>query len=372
MAAAPVPASKKIALEQMNSELKARKDEAKDLQQRAKSLEEELEDNRKDLVESGRAVQQQERALLQLEAEIVEHEKEYGSLQDRLAEDRSKIARLILAMDRMKEVPMEALMIRPGGMLETAQSAMIIEDVAETLARRTQRLKSDVARMDVLAQTLKEQRSELTLNLAAFEKERERLQQYIGLKEKLYASSQADLEKQRREVKRISLQASSMKDLLSGLEVQRERERQEAAQRSLAQQAVARITPMFEGDAQLPVSGIVRVGYGQPDHLDAPSDGLWIEGRKEALVVAPMDGTVRYTGTFKGYGNMVIVEHSGGYHSLIAGMDSIDTKVGYNVVKGEPIGALGKNVQQGQAHLYYELRHHGKVVNPSKKFDGLG
>lgn len=373
-ASAPVPVSKKISLEQMDAELKSRKDQAKDIERQAKSLEDELVDNRKALVESGRAIQQQERALQELEADIAKHEREYGVLQKSLSADRGKIVRLVLAMDRMNSVPIEALMVRPGGVLETAQSAMIIEDVATTLARRTERLKADVARMEVLAQTLDKQRVSLTESLASLEKERARLQEYIVLKEKLYASSQSDLEVQRQAVKRISLQANSMKDLLTGLEAQREKEKQEqeaARKRSLAQRAVARVAPMLEGDGQLPVSGIVRVRYGQPDHLDAPSNGLWIEGRESSLVVAPMSGTVRYAGTFKGYGNMIIIEHSGGYHSLVAGMERIDTKVGYEVVKGEPIGALGKNVTQGQAQLYYELRHRGKVVNPTQKLGGL-
>jgi septal ring factor EnvC (AmiA/AmiB activator) len=84
-----------------------------------------------------------------------------------------------------------------------------------------------------------------------------------------------------------------------------------------------------------------------------------------------MDGDIRYVGAFKGYGNMVIIEHSGGYHSLIAGFDTTTTSVGHRVTKGEPLGSLIKKSNFGAPRLYYELRRHGKVVDPAQKLSGV-
>ena len=367
----PVPVSKKAALEQMKLDLEAHKGKAKDIETQAKSLKGDLTQNRKALVASSRAVQEHEKALLDLESEIAVYRTEYEALEGRLSKDKSSIAQFILAMERMDSVPMEALMIRPGGALETAQSAMVMEDVTEALARRAARLREDVARLEELSTALTVQKQALQTKLTKLEAERSQLRKHIAKKERLYANSQADLKAQQAAAKKISMQARSMNDLLDGLKKQRMKEAKQRSLREKASRTAGSFVRSFSGGAaQLPISGAIKVAYGEPDHLDAPSKGLWIEGRKLGLVVAPMDGDIRYTGAFKGYGNMIIIEHAGGYHSLVAGLESIDTAAGHSVSKGEPLGRLAKKSAYGKPRLYYELRHRGKVVDPSRKLSG--
>ena len=86
-----------------------------------------------------------------------------------------------------------------------------------------------------------------------------------------------------------------------------------------------------------------------------------------------MGGVIRFSGHFKNYGNMVIIEHEDGYHSLVAGLEKIDTVVGQNIIAGEPLGLLHyEGSRSDKPVLYYELRYNGKAVNPAKKFSDLG
>ncbi|MCD8562545.1 MAG: peptidoglycan DD-metalloendopeptidase family protein [Alphaproteobacteria bacterium] len=133
------------------------------------------------------------------------------------------------------------------------------------------------------------------------------------------------------------------------------------------------LTPLPpSGEAQLPVSGIIKTRFQQTDEIGAESQGITILGRSGGLVVAPMAGQVRFAGAFKKFGNIVIIEHQGGYHSLIAGLEKIDTVVERNVSAGEPIGTLKNTGGDGKPSLYYELRLDGKPVNPARKFAELG
>ena len=59
---------------------------------------------------------------------------------------------------------------------------------------------------------------------------------------------------------------------------------------------------------------------------------------KARNIVAPCDGTVAFAGPFRGYGQLLIIEHSEGYHTLLAGMGRIDAVVGARVLAGEPVG----------------------------------
>ena len=84
--------------------------------------------------------------------------------------------------------------------------------------------------------------------------------------------------------------------------------------------------------------------------------------RTEAQVIAPYDGQVAFAGPFRGYGLLLIIEHSEGYHTLLAGMARIDCTVGQRLLAGEPVGVMGQD--DAKPALYVELRHNGQPVNP--------
>ncbi|WP_155903398.1 murein hydrolase activator EnvC family protein, partial [Azospirillum brasilense] len=116
---------------------------------------------------------------------------------------------------------------------------------------------------------------------------------------------------------------------------------------------------------RLPVGGRVTVRYGEADRYGATSRGVTIQARAGSTVVSPQAGTIVFAGPFRGYGQILIVEHSHGYHSLIAGFGRIDTAVGRRVATGEPIGLMPAD---GSPDLYFELRRHGQPINPQRGF----
>jgi septal ring factor EnvC (AmiA/AmiB activator) len=87
-----------------------------------------------------------------------------------------------------------------------------------------------------------------------------------------------------------------------------------------------------------------------------------------------------FAGTFRGYGQMLIISANGGYHVLLAGLAKIDGVVGQTVLAGEPVGRMGagrrpqhKSVQTGSGgeRLYIEFRRSGVPVDPAPWFAGL-
>jgi septal ring factor EnvC (AmiA/AmiB activator) len=80
-------------------------------------------------------------------------------------------------------------------------------------------------------------------------------------------------------------------------------------------------------------------------------------------VVAPYDGRVRYAGTFRRYGQILIIEHGERYHTILAGLDRIDAVAGQWVLAGEPVGVMSRGESSGPV-LYLELRRSGQPINP--------
>ncbi|MHA1108162.1 MAG: murein hydrolase activator EnvC family protein [Alphaproteobacteria bacterium] len=113
----------------------------------------------------------------------------------------------------------------------------------------------------------------------------------------------------------------------------------------------------------MPVRGRIVRSFGQKDGIGGAAKGITIRARRSAQVIAPQAGAIVFAGPFKGLGQLLIIEHARGYHTLLAGLARIDAEVGDRVLTGEPVGVLSASVG-GRPALYVELRRRGRPVNP--------
>ena len=94
-------------------------------------------------------------------------------------------------------------------------------------------------------------------------------------------------------------------------------------------------------DYLLPVAAPVSIGLGAVSDTGIRSRGITLESRTGMTVAAPADGTIAFAGPFRRHDGIVIIDHGGGWMSLIAGLRTELSK-GNRVRRGEPMGrALG-------------------------------
>jgi len=117
---------------------------------------------------------------------------------------------------------------------------------------------------------------------------------------------------------------------------------------------------------RLPVAGTVVTGLGELSDTGVRARGLTLATAPGAAIVAPTAGRVIYAGRFRRYGNIVIVDHGGGWTSLIAGLDAVLVKVGDTLSQGAPLG----RAPQGDApRITVELRRQGRPVDLAQLLD---
>ena len=370
----PVPARHPAAkLEQDKKETEAKKAA---LEKQAKEISNELEGTQKSLVGIAVDIKENEERLTKLDKRILENRKEQNEIEARLKKDKHSIGNLVLALERLDRTPPEAILARPGAPLETAQSAMLLQSILPNIYGRAESLKKDLARLDTLLKDLQKDQEDIKATAASLAEKQQEISGLLKKRKGLYRQTRSDIDAQEASLREISAQAKNLQELVSRIE---EREKQVEVARVAALDEPAQASPKSRptpiprsGSAQLPIAGMIRIGYKQTDDIGAESRGLTIEGRSGALVVSPMGGVVRYAGFFKNYGEIIIVEHQKDYHSLIAGLARIDTVVGQSVAAGEPVGTLSiSSSGGGNPTLYYELRLNGVPVNPARKFAGL-
>ena len=108
-------------------------------------------------------------------------------------------------------------------------------------------------------------------------------------------------------------------------------------------------------------------GFGASTAGGRPSRGIVLFARGGAQVVAPAEGRVAFAGPYSGYGRIVIVEHEGGWTSLVTGLARLDVDPGELLVAGSPLGVVEPSV--GTVRL--ELRRGGEPVNPLRYLGGV-
>jgi len=114
------------------------------------------------------------------------------------------------------------------------------------------------------------------------------------------------------------------------------------------------------GTLPWPVEGVQILGFGESAAVGRLSRGMAIRARAGAQVVSPCDGLVVFADEFRTYGRLVIISAGDGYQFLLAGLSTIEAKVGQQVSAGELIGTLGYG-----APLTLELHKDQQPIDPA-------
>lgn len=127
-----------------------------------------------------------------------------------------------------------------------------------------------------------------------------------------------------------------------------------------------------KGRLAFPVRGNIVDQFGRHKHPEfnsyTVSNGISIVSPLGTDIHAVYDGQVIYADYFKGYGNMIIVDHGGGYFSLYAHAAKINTKVGTTVTRNDILANVGDVDSSRGPMLYFEIRYQGKPINPAPWF----
>lgn len=126
------------------------------------------------------------------------------------------------------------------------------------------------------------------------------------------------------------------------------------------------------GRLATPVRGEIVGQFGRHKHPEFNSytfsNGISIAAPQGSEIRSVFDGQVIFADYFKGYGNMVIIDHGGGYFSLYGHASRISKKVGSQVGRNDVIAGVGDLDSTRGPMLYFELRHQGKPIDPSPWF----
>lgn len=128
----------------------------------------------------------------------------------------------------------------------------------------------------------------------------------------------------------------------------------------------------FKGLLNLPVKGKIVSSFGtyhNPKYNTTNfKSGIDIESEIGEPIRSVIPGKIIYSGWFKGYGNMIIVDHGKSFYTVYAHLEERFKSKGDVVEADEVIASAGDTGSLAGSGLYFEIRHHGKPIDPIKWF----
>ncbi len=383
LAGDPVRATDKPteALEAVEEELEAGQARREKLAREAEAIEREVKALRAALVETGQRTLELERELSRIETRLASLRAEEAVAREALAAHREGLEATLAAAERLALFPPEAALAAPGGPDDAVRTAIVLRAMMPELQGRMQSVLEKVERIAELRAGIAEQRATIELARAELSAERGRAAELLDRKAALLSQTDAERRAVAEQVAALTDRAEDLRGLIEEIEAEAARSAKaaaEAAAQASAQpgpEAAPRPGPTArpdgvrtlagaQGGMSPPVAGkVVQVFGSGGRHFGTNDRGVAFETRPGARVVAPFDGRVAFAGPFRGYGRILIIDHGEGYHSLLIGLDRIDTTVNQWLLAGEPVGTVGRR-SNGASALYLELRKRGRPIDP--------
>ncbi|REL37053.1 peptidase M23 [Thalassotalea euphylliae] len=183
-------------------------------------------------------------------------------------------------------------------------------------------------------------------------------------------SQRAALEKNKAQRKKTL--TALRKELLSNKQQLAKLEQEEAnlvaeLERLARQSALAKNLPgldRLKRKLRWPVSGRIKHSFGTRKQGYLRWKGVLLSAAVGRQVTSIYSGKVLFSDWLKGYGLVTVIDHGKGYMSLYGHNQALLKNVGDTVEPGEAIAIVGQSGGQSEPGLYFEIRHHGKAVNP--------
>lgn len=361
LAAGPAVAEKTPrSKEAVSAELSKKQSEAAQLAKETKSIEAEVEALKKKLVGMSRDLRAAENSLAETSKKLKELNADKAVLAKQLYQEQGRMGGLVTAAQRFNRTSTPTMLVESDP-LDAARAARVMKSMIPAIHAKSAALQAQLKALGKLEQDIAEEKSAKAKKLSDINAQEARLAEALEKRKALYHQTESERKKQQAEVARLTKEAKTLDELVEKINLPIAK----PAGNAKAPRTAGNKNDVAPDNMYAPVVGSIRTAFGGTDDLGAASKGITYNARSGARVSTPLAGKVRFAGPFKKYKHILIIEHAGGYHSLIAGLGQVDTIVGASLAAGEPVGSVA-DTQTEEHPVYYELRHNGAPVNPQK------
>lgn len=343
------PINTKAKLEKVQSQLNQQQEKAAALDEKAQETTEDLNALRGKLIKATESLQVKSQELNRLQENMGDLQEDIEAKKETLIKERKKLKGLTSAMISLSRRPPETLFLQSGLTMDHIHRAVLLRDLTPRIQEQAQSLAHDLEELQNTENKMAAHEKLLAAAQKNLEWQQHSFDQLIKTRQGLLQKTEEQKTVIAKQLVSLSSEAKNLRELLDKVSPQSRK---------------PSLPPVLQPGLKWPVAGKVVRDFGAKDGDGVVSQGLTFAGLSGGPVVAPRTGKVVFVGPFKGYGEIVILQHEGNYHSLLAGFGRIDTDLGEDVAAGEPLGVLPVKTA-GKPELYFEWRRNNEAVDPT-------
>ncbi|MFN3727303.1 MAG: murein hydrolase activator EnvC family protein [Allosphingosinicella sp.] len=338
--------------------------EAREAQQRADQLEQQAAQATDEAARARAEAESLVARIQAAEAEITAAEGRSAFVAAQLREQRARLAerqgplvQLTAALQNLSRRPPALALVQPGSLDDAMRVRAVLASALPQIRARTAGLRAEIDRANTLFAQEEQARRALVASRSDLTARRTALAE-LEARQRARSQGLADLALQE------SDRALALGEEARGLEeVVRDRAFQRRLETSLAELdgPVPRpgdASAPLRGNFLLPVRGQVLTGTGELSDAGVHARGLTLAVDRQAEIRAPANGRVAFSGPFRSYGSVVILDHGGGWTSVVTNLAGISVAPGQRVQRGALIG----RARGGDEPVTIELRFNGRPV----------
>lgn len=298
--------------------------------------------------------------LATLDKKITNSTNEYKKLVKEIETTEDYAAKRLVALYKINRLGQLNLLATADSMYDLFQRKATLERVLEYDEEVREALIKDKARLNKVLNRLNDHQIKKISLEADINKQIKSMSQKREKRSKLLTEIRSKKSYELAAIESLKITATALDKKIKSLSSDLSRHDQKINSSFLA----------FKGLLIMPVRGkiINLFGHYQNTKFNVTNfrSGIDIKAKRGESVLAVCAGKVLYASWFKGYGNMIIIDHGNSYYTLYAHVEETFKAKGDAVETGEVIATVGDTGSMIGPNLHFEIRHHGKPVDPLK------
>jgi len=345
-----------------SSELEASRQKVASFAKEEEAVIDALDDTEKALNRARKKVAGLSKELMTIETRIRELEKQYRKVEKHAESNEAYVAARLAALYKLSWLGKFHVLASADSMFDFFADKRSLEQILAHDEKVLAALARDKEQMQVLLQKLVVQKNDKQATASDLSARIETMNGEQARREELLEEIRSKKSLQMAAAESLKASASALDRTVASFST--------AASEASSPPVVVAEKPFasLKGLLMMPVKGKIISFYGRYKdrrfNVTQFQSGIYIKADRGEPIRAVYSGKTLFSSWFKGFGNMIIIDHGNHYYTVYAHLEEQFKSKGDPVEAGEVIATVGDTGSFSGAGLHFEVRHHGKPMNP--------
>ncbi|MEQ1815414.1 MAG: peptidoglycan DD-metalloendopeptidase family protein [Nitrosomonas sp.] len=293
---------------------------------------------------------------------------QHSQIRDKIETERNQLERLLYQQYVGGQQDYLRLVLNQQNPNQIARDVYYYQQLSLTRSGIIKNLQNNQDEIEVITQTSRQKKEEITAIQAEYFSQRKKLEQEKAKQQTILSQVSGKITQQQQEINKLEKDEKRITNLVNEINKLLVQDKStDTLINNKLPDAFTADSPFsaLKGKLNLPVRGkLVNTFGGQRSGKHISWKGLFIQSPVGSDVKAISGGRVMFADWLRGFGNLIILDHGNSYMSLYGNNATLHKQVGDTIRGGDTIATVGNSGGNTDSGLYFELRHGGKAFDP--------